>query len=118
MGSERIHWKKATIASGASLSDAVKTLGYEVVVIQQAASCEGTAFTAQGSIDGATYADIQTDSAEWSVTKSATVAQVLLLPETKQFRGLASIKIRSGTSGSPTVQVTADAVVWIGMVER
>jgi len=97
-----------TIATGESLSGAVDVLGWEIVAIEQAASTEGTTFTLQGSIDGGlTYTDIQTDAAEWSVVKSATVAQVIAIPPTKRLRGFTHIKVRSGTSAAATNQTGA-----------
>jgi hypothetical protein len=110
-------WKKVTIAVGESLSDALDITGMEVCTLQQADDCEGEVFTFQGSLDGETYADVQTDSAELSITKSDTDAQSFLLPEAKRLRGFVSIKVRSGTSTLPTVQTTADAVIWVGLRE-
>lgn len=91
-------------------------LGWEIVSIEQPASCEGTAFTFQGSLDGTNFFDIHDDSAEISVTKSATAAQVLYLPGDKRLRGFSKIRVRSGTSASPTNQVTTAAALKIGVV--
>ncbi len=110
--------KRATIAVGASLSGAIDMTGLRLVSIEQPASCEGSAFTLQVAIDGDTdnMVDLQTDSAEWSVTKSATLAQAILLPEAKQVQGFTHLKIRSGTSAAAVVQVTADVVVKLGFI--
>jgi hypothetical protein len=107
--------KPFTIASGASLSDAIDVLGWDIVALEQPESCEGTTFTMQGSIDGGvTYADIQTDAAEWSVVKSATAAQIIAIPPAKRLRGFTHVKVRSGTSASATNQ-TGDAACSIGL---
>lgn len=108
-------FKNATIAGTASLSGEVDVLGWEVVSIEQPASCEGTAFTLQGSLDGTNFVDIQTDTAELSVSKSATVAQVIYLPVSMRLRGFSKIKVRSGTSAVPTVQVTTAAALKVGV---
>jgi len=108
--------RRVTIADGASLSDALDVLGWEVVSIEQPANCEGTAFTMQGSLDGVNYVDIQTDSAEWSAVKSATAVQVIYLPQDKRLRGFSKIKVRTGTSSAPTTQ-TGAAILKIGLVQ-
>ena len=90
-------------------------LGWDVVAIEQAASCEGSVFTAQGSLDGETFVDIQDGGGEWSVAKSASLAGVVQIPEDKILRGYAKIRIRSGTSVAPVVQVTAVANLKVGL---
>lgn len=109
-------WKPATIADGASLSGAVDITGHKVVALRQPASCEGTAFTMQASYDGGTtFEDLQTDAAEWSVTKSATVAQVIMPKEDLKVVGPTHIKVRTGTSAAATNQ-TGAATVWVSMI--
>lgn len=105
-----------TIANGESLSGALDVLGWEVVSIEQAANTEGTTFSAQGSLDGIVFADIQTDAAEWSAVKSATAAQVIYLPQDKRLRGFSQIKIRTGLSGAATNQ-TGAATLKVGLVQ-
>ena len=90
--------------------------------LQQAASCEGTTFSFQGSVDGVTFADMY-DSAgsEISLTKSASLAQCIQLGLTSTasswypLQGLNKIKIRTGLTAGPTVQVTADATILVGL---
>lgn len=111
---EGIVWKPVTIADAASISDSLSVFGYEVVAIQQPASCEGTAFTFQADIGGDnTFADVQTATAELSLTKSATVAQVILLGASK-ITGVNKIKVRTGTSAVPTAQ-TGAVTLRVGM---
>ena len=106
-------WRKCTILNGASLSDAIWMQGYLLLAMRQAANTAGTAFTFQASYDGgATFEDLQTDSAELSITKSATVAQHFYLPDAKRVFGPTHIKVRTGTSGSASAQ-SADVVVWV-----
>lgn len=110
-------WRKVTIVAGASLSDALDINGMEVLALGQGASCEGTVFTFQGALDGETFVNIQTDAAELSVTKSATASEVYQLPEAKRLIGYTHIKVRTGTAAGPTVQVTADATIWVCLRE-
>lgn len=105
-------WREVTIASGASLSDALDMRGFRVIALRQPASCEGAVFTFQGSYDGgATFEDIQTEAAELSITKSATLAQLLILKQDFCIFGPTHLKVRTGTSAGPTVQVTTAVVV-------
>lgn len=124
-----IVWKPATIAVGASLSDAVPMVGRRLVAIRQAASCEGTAFGLQASHDGGTtytnvYNTIQESTgaapvtALWEVAKSATIAQYINLPDAFRVVGPTHIKIRSEDgSNSGTNQADTDQTVWLGFEE-
>lgn len=121
---ESVVFRKVTIADSASLSDAVNVQGYDVVALQHPANTEGTAYTFQGSLDGETYVDMYSSTgAELSITKSATLAQCIQLaiaaasatPEpVKEFKGLQSLKVRTGTSASPTTQ-TGAATILVGL---
>ncbi len=118
---DSVVYRKATIAVGESLSDAVDIQGYDVVSLQQAASCEGTAFSFQGSVDGITFADLYDNGGvEISVTKSATIAQCFQLglgtaSSLFPFQGLQKIKVRTGLTAGATVQVTTAAVIIVGL---
>jgi hypothetical protein len=111
---DRTIWKPAVIADGAALSDAINIQGYDVVAIQQPEDTEGTAFTFQGSVDGLTFADVKDSTGtEVALAKSETEAETLLLG-TNELRGLQAIKVRSGTSATPTEQ-SGDAVILVGL---
>lgn len=118
-------WRPVTIANGESLSGALDVQGYDVVALQHAAATEGTAYSFQGAVDGETYADIyDNDGGELSVTKSATLAQVIMLgipgnaaaggEPSKILMGLNSIKVRTGLTGAGTNQ-TGDAIIMVGL---
>ena len=118
-------WRRAVIADSASLSDEVDVQGYDVVALQHPANTEGTAYTFQGAVDGLTFADVyDNDAGELSVTKSATLAQVILLgvpgnaaagaEPAKVLAGLNAIKIRTGTSAAPTTQ-TGEVVIMVAL---
>lgn len=115
-------FRYVTIANGESLSDALGVQGYDVVALQQPANTEGTTFSFQGSLDGATFADIyDNEGTEVSCTKSATLAQCLILtgsmaapPGDMSLRGFNKIKVRSGLTGAATNQ-TGDAIILVGL---
>lgn len=112
-----VGWLKVTIDVGASLSNAISIEDMKVVALRQGANCEGTTFTAQASYDGGTtFDDLQTDSAEWSVTKSATLAQLIVLPDARRICGPTHLKLRTGTSSTPTAQSGAAADIWVAVV--
>lgn len=109
--------KLTTIANGESLSAAVDVLGYEVVAIEQPANCEGTVFTFQGSVDGVVFANIRDATAELSIAKSATAAEVIQFGRTASLRGYKFIKVRTGTAASPTNQ-TGAATLKISLIPQ
>lgn len=112
-----VGWKPVTILNGASLSASLFITGLQVIAMRQPAGIEGTSFTFQASFDGGTtFEDLQTDSAELSVTKSATVAQTFYLPSSKAIFGPTHIKVRTGASGAPSAQ-DADATIWLALLD-
>lgn len=111
--------KTATITAGGSLSNAVDLGGdrpgelHSLISLQMPATAwTAAALTFQGSMDGATYADVyKSDGNELSVSVGAS-RFVLLSPS--QFAGLRYVKVRSGTSASPVAQA-AGAVISLGV---
>lgn len=107
-------WRPVTIALGDSLSAAIPMAGMRTIAIRQDVNVEGTSFSFQASYDGGTtYEDVQTDAAELTLVKSATVAQVIIIPQAKQIYGATHLKVRTGTSGSASVQTGTAATVWV-----
>ena len=102
-----------TIASGASLSDAIDLSGKEVVLsglrllaIEMPAAWTAADLTFQASMDGGTtYTNMyNADGDEITVTAAAS-RFIVLDPAT--FCAVTNIKIRSGTSASAVNQVDA-----------
>lgn len=96
------------ISSGQSLSAAVDLGVYRMTGIAIPATFEPTTLTFQSSYDGITYNNVYDGT---GTEKSVTVAvsrRVILAPA--DFYGIRYIKIRGGTSGSPTT-VAADRTV-------
>jgi hypothetical protein len=92
------------IANGTALSAAI-SLGNKLLVgIAMPAGWDAAALTFQGSIDGATFLEMQGASAV--LTYSAAAGQFIAVDPTL-WRGVNVIKVRSGTSGAPVNQ-TAD----------
>lgn len=94
---------QATIANGASLSDAVNMHSGRLFAIHMPAAWTTADLTFQGSYnDGETYLDLY-DETGAEVTVTAAAARYILIDPNKWF-GLRNIKIRSGTSGSAVNQ--------------
>jgi hypothetical protein len=66
------------------------------------------ALTFQGSIDGENFQEVMTSAGSAYTVDVASNQFVILDPTT--LRGLTSLKVRSGTSGSPVTQ-SAGAVI-------
>jgi len=100
-----------TIGAAASLSGAsTKILGQLVAIIPDA-SWTTNAVTFQGSLDGATFFDLWTAGAEYSVlaipaSKWQAVSQAV-------FTGVKYIKVRSGTSGTPVTQGSSTVITLV-----
>lgn len=115
-------WQPVTILNTASLSNALNVQGYDVVALQQPVNVEGTAYSFQASLDGATFADLyDNEGTEVSATKSATLAQVTLLtasmaapPGDISIKGVNSIKVRTGLTGAASAQ-NSDVIIMVGL---
>lgn len=97
----------ATISSGGSLSAAVPLGAATLVGISMPASWDSAGLTFQVSADGTNFQDMQTSSAELSMTAAA--GKYIAVDPTL-WRGVNLLKVRSGTSGSPVNQ-TADRTI-------
>lgn len=111
-------WKPFTIADGASSSGAIDTLGWDVVGIEQPADCEGVRFIFQGSYNGVDFVDIYDQTGtRISVTKSATLAQILSLAEgtVNRLRGFAQIKVVTADGSLAVVTQTTAASLKVAL---
>lgn len=95
----------ASIASNASLSGAIDLAGGRLAAIKLPTGLEGTKLTFQASIDGSTFVDLY-DEAGNEVTYTVG-ANRMVRPPVADWLGFAWLKIRTGTSASPTVQTAA-----------
>ena len=96
-----------TIASGASLSDAINLRGYTPMTLIMPGTWTAASVSFQTSSDGATFGNLYYLSTlavtEYAITSPAASYQIVLPPEVF-FTGATHLKIRSGTAGSPTNQ--------------
>lgn len=99
-----------TIASGASVSDAVDTGGYALLALETPAAWTAAALTFQHSRDGSTsWTDLYDDqgtevsipSAALSTTASRTIVDNTILNRLAPLRYL---RVRSGTAAIPVAQ--------------
>lgn len=99
----------AAIALGAALSAQVDIGGYTLVGIMVPSTWTTAAITFQGSPDGGTtwgeVTDITGVPIEVTSLTGGTAYFVALDPA--KFRGLRSLKVRSGTVGAPVAQISA-----------
>lgn len=98
----------ATILSAASLSDVVELRGRAVTGILMPAAWTAAGLTFSVSIDGTTYADLQTFEAEFVVAAAAD-QYIGLSPA--QFLGFQFLKVRSGTAATPVAQGADRALI-------
>lgn len=96
-----------TIASGASLSDAINLRGYTPMVLIMPATWTAASVSFQLSSDGTTFGDLYYISTlavtEYAITSPAANYQIVLPPEVF-FTGATHLKVRSGTTGSAVAQ--------------
>lgn len=94
----------ATIASAASLSDAVDLAGKTLVGIAMPAAWTAANLTFQVSADGVTYYDLaDIDGVE--VIIAASASKVIQVPYAK-WLGVRYLKVRSGGSAAAVAQAT------------
>lgn len=94
-----------TIASGQSLSGTI-TLTGEVTAILMPAAWTSAVLSFQASIDGTNFFNMFTEGGS-ELTVIAGASQFVTLSNTNGFRGVRSIRIRSGTSAAPVNQGAA-----------
>jgi hypothetical protein len=104
--------RTATIANGASLSGAVEIGDATVVALVMPAAWTAASITLQASVDGSTFVDVYKNNgaSELEITVSTSRWVLLNLPDIAGLRGAHSIKVRSGTTGSPVAQGGARSI--------
>lgn len=101
--------RTATIASGASLSDALEIDGSAVVGIVMPAAWTAANLTLQASADDTTYNNVYDELGTEKTIVASTSRYIPLNPA--DFLGMNSIKVRSGTAGTAVNQAAARSVV-------
>lgn len=112
-----VQYHKATIASGASLSNAIQPQGLALFAIQMPSTWTAAAITFQGSYDGTTYGDVYDDGGtEVTIASANAVASRVIVNGSvlEKLAALPFVKIRSGTTGSPVNQGQQSIVYLLG----
>jgi hypothetical protein len=95
-------YSTATIANGASLSDAVNLQGGRLVAIVMPAAWTAGDLTFQASADGTTFNNVYDEDDAEVVVEAAASRHIILNPGV--WLGIRQIKVRSGTSGAAVNQ--------------
>lgn len=100
----------ATIANGASLSDAVDLgANYVATRLTLPAAWTAASLSFQTSPDGVTYNEMRDDSSEL-ISRTVAAGYDVALPPAL-WRGVRYLKIRSGSAAAPVVQGGARDIV-------
>lgn len=94
-------YKNVIISNGQSLSATVDCQGGLPAALQTPANIDSaTSITFQASYDGSTFANLY-DGTGTEYTLTVSTSRSIILPPS-DFFGVKSLKVRLGTSGSPT----------------
>lgn len=97
-----------TIASGASLSDALPLLYLTLVGLVLPALWTTASVSFAVSLDGTTYVPLYDESGELVITTADASRAIRLDPA--KFVGWLYVKVRSGTAGAPVNQAGARVI--------
>jgi len=100
----KIEKETATIASSASLSDAVEMDGDSLIAIVMPAAWTAADITFQVSYDNGTTFQVLIDQDGNEVTATSPTASKTTTLKPANFPRIDQIKIQSGTSGTPVTQ--------------
>lgn len=103
----------ATIAAGASVSNAIDLTGLVILSIQMPAAWTAAAITFQASYDGASFGDVYDDGGTEVTIASANVVASRVIVNAgilEKLAGCRFIKLRSGTTGTPVNQGVAAVI--------
>lgn len=102
-----IEYFTATIAASASLSNAVQLGRKSLVAIVMPSAWTTASLTFQASPDGSTFDELYYLSglASTNYVITAPGASQFIMLDPTQWRGIDTLKVRSGTSGTPVNQV-------------
>jgi hypothetical protein len=106
----------ATIANGASLSNAVDLLGYDFVALEFPSAWTAASVTFQTSEDGVTFNDVYTYTNTEATMTGAAASRWVVLDSTLVGLFGRYVKIRSGTAAAAVNQAAERTVRVIGRV--
>lgn len=107
----------ATIANGASLSDAVDLNTGALFGIVMPSDWTAASLTFQVTFDGTTFVNLY-DTAGNEITWTAAVSQYLQDAAPAKWFGVRAVKVRSGTSGTPVNQGGARSLTLITVLKE
>ena len=103
----------ATIANGASLSGAVNLRGARLAAIVMPADWTAADLSFQAGIDATTLFNVYDEADAEVVVQAADDRFIILDPH--RWRAVRTLKIRSGTAGSPVAQGGDRAITLIAV---
>lgn len=106
--------RTATIAAGASLSDAIEIDGSALVGIVMPATWTAANLTVQMSHNDSTFNNVYDEVGTEKAIVVSTSRYILLNPA--DYIGCNSLKVRSGTAGTPVNQVAAASIIFVLML--
>lgn len=104
-----LNYETATIANGASLSDALNIGSRDMFALIMPSSWTSAALTFQGSFDGTNYFNLYDDGGN-EISFTVAASRYVIISSPAKFFGLKKLKIRSGTSGTPVNQAADRAI--------
>jgi len=102
---------KVKIAKGAALSDAVDLNQSRLVGLMLPDGWDTADVTFQVSIDGATYVDLFTPTAEFKIATGVAAASRQYILDIHETPGIRFLKVRSGVAATPVNQSTGERVI-------
>ena len=105
----RLDSVEVAIANGTALSAAINLGGRVLVGMLMSSAWTAAGVTFQASIDGVTFADLFTIDGDELLATVAASQFIVLNPA--NFSGIAFLKVRSGTTGTPVNQAAARTLV-------
>ena len=113
VGGAQLATVTATIASGASLSDAADLGTGRLVGLILPAAWTTAAITFQGSADGSTYFDLYDDATERAIASASVVPSRFIALPIADWLMVRSLKLRSGSAATPVAQGAARSITLV-----
>ncbi len=113
VGGAQLATVTATIASGASLSDAADLGTGRLVGLILPAAWTTATITFQGSADGSTYFDLYDDATERAIASASVVPSRFIALPIADWLMVRSLKLRSGSAATPVAQGAARSITLV-----
>lgn len=113
VGGAQLATATATIASGASLSNAVDLGTGRLVGLIMPAAWTTASISFQGSADGSSYFDLYDDATERAIASSSLAPSRFIALPIADWLMLRALKIRSGSAATPVSQSADRAITLV-----